>query len=592
MSADRANPAGGWIRRAEPVVVRDGTQLAAYVFRPATDGVVHPDPLPAVWCHNLYHDGTLSPELVERWRAKLPWLDRAALSAAPMGTVSFEHEPWLADVVGAGYVVVIVDVRGGGASGGTRAGPFAPAEADDAADVTSWLVAQPWCDGRVGMFGRSYMGANQFVAAAQGLPGLRAIFPEMALFDLYDFIYGGGIFRHEFARHWTRDVADRAQVRPIDRLDGDHDGAWAAAARDQHAGNRDVYSMLLALPHRDSLDPVTGTRPFIERAPGQRAGAVRASRVPVCQVAGWYDPFVRDAFQWFGALDGPQRLIVGPWAHSGSAGLDLGSEHVYWYDRWLKEVEPDDDEAPLHYHVMGAPPGERWRSAATWPPPGVVPTTWYLHAGPAQTVDSINDGALDVAAPPADRARDRYRVDYSTTSGTATRWTNAYGGPFGYGDLSGNDEKGLTYTSAALTEDLEVIGHPIVALWIECSAPDVDVFAYLEEVSGDGESLYVSEGALRASHRALAAPPVAALALPHHRSFGEDLAPLPADRPALLTFDLFPVARRFPRGSHVRLTLTCADADNALTPRLDPPPVLAVVRGAEHPSHLVLPVQR
>ncbi len=113
-------------------------------------------------------------------------------------------------VVVHGYIFAVADVRGSGASFGTRVDPTPPQESLDAYDITEWLATQPWCTGRVGMYGISYSGTDQLTAAATSPPHLKAIFPEMVMFDLYDFCYPGGICRHTFLRNWQQ------QVRALD----------------------------------------------------------------------------------------------------------------------------------------------------------------------------------------------------------------------------------------------------------------------------------------------------------------------------------------------------------------------------------------
>ena len=77
---------------------------------------------------------------------------------------------------------------------------------NDAYDITEWLAVQPWSDGNIGMFGRSYWGITQFMAASKAPPHLKAIFPEMSEFDHYSFIYPGGIFHDDFFRQWGNKV--------------------------------------------------------------------------------------------------------------------------------------------------------------------------------------------------------------------------------------------------------------------------------------------------------------------------------------------------------------------------------------------------
>ncbi|PCC68483.1 hypothetical protein SAMN02745121_08372 [Nannocystis exedens] len=581
-----------WVRRSFYITVRDGTRLAAYLFHPRAAEGAAAEPRPVLWTHNRYHDASTPLDLLRAWCDHLPGL-KGAFDAIEKSIeeakISLDQMPWLEALAAHGYTVAIVDVRGSGASFGWQRGPLDAEEALDAHDVTEWFAAQPWCSGKVGMFGRSYMGVNQLLAAATEPPHLRAIFPEMALFDLYAFIRGGGIFRADFAHHWTRDVMRRDLVDRAFAVDGDGDGGLLTAARAEHGRSRDMEAMFAALPFRDSRDDATGEQPYVERNPAARLADIGRSGVAVYHLAGWYDPFVRDALLWYTNLPNPQRLIIGPWAHTGTAGLDMAEEHARWYDYWLMDVDTGVmDDARVVYYTYGAPAGEKWRSTRTWPPPEARPTALYLVGGPSGTVRSVNDGSLRSDAPAVD-GEDRYRIDLSTTSGRATRWTNAYGGPFFYDERTAYDEKGLTYTTEALVEDLEVTGHPIVHLWVSSDGPDFDCFAYLELVSASGEASYLTEGALRASHRRLAEPPFAALGLPYHPSRAEDIAELP-DAPVELVFDLLPLSRVFPRGSRIRLTLTCADHDNAFTPEPAPEQAICLHRGQDRPSRLVLPV--
>ncbi|WP_437909554.1 CocE/NonD family hydrolase [Sorangium sp. So ce327] len=560
--------------------MRDGTRLAVYVFRLATGRSS-----PVVWMHNRYHAGHPSTDQLRQWAAAHQWLRELASAEIAVGEISLD--PWLVGLVRRGYGVVLVDARGTGASCGSRRGPFAPEEARDAAEVTAWLASRPWSSGAVGMFGRSYMGTSQYFAATEAR-ALGAIFPEMPLFDLYDLVRPGGVFRHVFGRQWTDDVTLRDRGASVSPVQTDPEGALLEVARAEHAANLDSHDLFAPLRCRDSLDPVTGARLFLERSPSFWA-ADRRPATPVFLLAGWNDAFVRDALLWYHNSPGPRRLVIGPWAHTGSAGFDLLEQHAAWYDRWLAGVEPSGEEPPIYYYTVGADPGERWRCTEVWPPEEMVATPFHLRIGRSGSCRSINDGRLTLQAADSGEGADDYDVDPTTTTGTATRWANTAGGPFAYPDLASNDERALTYTTAPLTAALELTGHPIVRLWVSSTAPDVDVFAYLEEVAEDGRSLYVTEGVLRASHRALHTPPHEHLGLPYHRSYEEDLSPLP-DHPVELVFDMHPISRRIAPGSRLRLAVTGADRDNALT--VVPPggARLRIHHEPGCPSRLILPV--
>jgi len=113
---------------------------------------------------------------------------------------------------------------------------------------------------------------------------------------------------------------------------------------------------------------------------------------------------------------------------------------------------------------------------------------------------------------------------------------------------------------------------------------------YLEEVDAEGVSHYVTEGTLRASHRALHESYYDNLDLPFHRSHEEDVAELVPGEPAELAFDLQPTSNIFNAGNRIRITITCADMDNAMTPELSPPPTVSVYRNAQNASYVSLPV--
>ncbi len=155
--------------------------------------------------------------------------------------------------------------------------------------------------------------------------------------------------------------------------------------------------------------------------------------------------------------------------------------------------------------------------------------------------------------------------------------------------MTANDRKALTYTTAALTNDVEIAGHPVVHVWIECSADEVDLFAYLEEVEPDGRSTYITDGCLRASHRRLNTPDHHRMGLPYHRSFAQDKEFLP-DKPCEFVFDLYPTANLFEAGHRIRLSITCADCDNNKTPQTNPAPEVTIYRSTNKSSRILLPI--
>ena len=560
-------PADGWVRSSQYVAVRDGTKIAVDVYRPTRRGKVLEGRFPVVWTFDRYH--------------------RARIENGRLWT-RLDGEFWLKSLVCRGYVVGVADVRGSGASFGSRSGLLLDEDRWDAYDITEWFAAQPWSSGRVGMCGKSFMGMTQFLAASTAPPHLVAIAPERTPFDLYDFAYAGGVFRDDYAREWGRNTDELDKIRGAAPVDADPGGRMLSSALAEHQANCDIHQLFFRLPLRDSQDERTGSCPYDTQSLARHQQTIAASGVAVLQFGGWYDMWPRDALLWHVNLPNPRRLVLGPWAHTHDAGWKLFTERLRWFDYWLKGIDNGVmTQPPIRYYTIGAPRRARWRATDRWPLPQEQRTMFYC-TGSAD--GAANHGMLATQPPQAASGRDTYVVDYTTTSGNGTRWKNGYGREFRYGDMAQNDARALTYTTGALEEDLEVTGHPVVCLWVSTTARDVDLFVYLEEVRADGYSAYVSEGVLRASHRTVADPPFNNLGLPYHPSTARVVEPLDGDGVVTLTFDLHPVSRVFRRGGRIRIAITGADAGNALTPVIQPPPVVTLRREQRFPSHVVLPV--
>jgi hypothetical protein len=560
-----------WVRLSQYVEMRDGVTLAVDIYRPAVNGVPVEEPLPLVWTHHRYHRADVGD-------------DGNIYGIA-------DYAPELQMLLRYGYMVAAVDVRGGGASFGISKGPFNPDETRDAYDLTEWFAAQPWCDGNIGMYGLSYLGITQYMAASTQPPHLKAIFPMMAMFDMYSFVYPGGVLQNDFVLTWGAGNVLLDKISPAAPVDEDTDGALLEAAIQDHADNWNVYYLARNAPYRDAASGPENTPFYTTNSPSTYLDAINESGVAIYTLAGWYDMYPRDAVIWFNNLTVPQKLVITPWSHNGSGGFNLMAEHLRWFDYWLKGIDNGImDEPPITYRVMGAPRETAWRSAEQWPLPNQQPTPFYLHAGPSGSVASVNDGLLSLDAPTEAAGQDDYTVDYTTTTGETTRWTDGYGGGFGYPDMTANDEKALTYTTPPLDADMEITGHPIAHVWVSADTENADVMVYLEEVDADGEATYITEGVLKISHRAVTDSPWNWLGLPYHRGLEADALPMVPGEIVELVFDLHPTSNLFDAGNRIRITITGADANTYLTEPLDPAPTLHIYRSPEHASYVELPI--
>jgi putative CocE/NonD family hydrolase len=564
-----------WVRFSQYLTMRDGVKLAIDIIRPAKEGKVHEEPLPVIWQHTRYRRAVVVDGKVRH------------LGDSSLNQPLLKH----------GYIMASADVRGSGASFGSWNGIFTKEETEDAYEINEWLASQPWCDGNVGMIGGSYLGITQLMAASTKPPHLKALFPIVALYDMYYVARPNGVFFDDFLRTWselTRQLDTEIVAAPVI---GDEDESMLKAAIEEHKQSRPLIEIFAPLKFRDSKDEFTGAYPYKEWGPAGFTEEINASGIPMYLWCGWFDSFTRDGFQMYRNFTAPRKIVTGAWSHSPrdpeiakeEFGL-VAVESLRWFDYWLKGIDNGImNEDPIHYHVMNGPKDNTWQTAKEWPIPESIPTKYYFHEGPSGSVDSVNDGLLNTDLPQGSSGKDEYTVNYTTTTGTATRMDNAVGGQFNYPDMTANDEKGLTYTTPPLEEDVEITGHTVAHLWISSTATDGDFFLYLEEVDGEGVSHYVTEGVARASHRALHDPPYDNLGNPYHRSYEEDVKDLAAGDPVELAFDCHPTSNIFNAGHRIRITITCTDKDNASTPELSPPPTVTVYRSKSQPSYVVLP---
>lgn len=558
----------GWERSSFYVSTRDGTRLAMDLFRPTLNGKLHDSSLPVIWEHRRYFRAS-----IDKQGKVSSQLDR-------------ENHP-LRQVIRHGYIIAIVDVRGSGASFGSRVDPFAPQESLDAYDVTEWLAVQSWCNGKVGMYGISYSGTSQLMAAATAPPHLKAIFPEMTMFDLYDNCYPGGIYRYITLQNWARRVQgyDLFETKTPAPVDSDADQQLLRQALEQHRGNADVNHAAKAI-FRDSAI-IEEEAFYQQRSPSTYLEQLNKSQVAIYLRAGWFDMYPRDMLLLFKNLNTPKKIVIGSWNHYQSQGIDRATELLRWFDYWLKGIDNGImKEPPILYSVNGLPHSKSLRWAYEWPPTQAQPVPYYFCAGPCGSIRSVNSGQLRTS--PSDLGMDRYAVNTLCTSGKKTRWT---GGSPAYLDMTKNDQMALTYTTVPLAEAVELVGHPVVHLWLQSEASDVDVFVYLEEIDDTGKSTYITEGCLRASHRKTVPAPYDSMGLPYHRSCKSDKTRLP-DEPVELVLDLLPTANYFDIGHRIRITITCADKDNYRSLYQTEVPEIKILRDRAHASRIMLPIRK
>ena len=348
------------------VAVRDGTRLAVDLFQPTSKGVLATEKLPVVWMHTPYNRRT--------YRS---------------GDTAAVYPGFALQLVQHGYHVAVVDFRGVYASfGQNRAynrGEWLDAAGMDAYDVSEWLAAQPWSNGRIGMWGCSATGGSQMQAATTAPPSLKAIFPMSAEFDAYSFQVNGGVAPPPGAPLRALPgpaVRDKGAV-PVDGPDG---SAQLQAAIAAHLPNGDAIG---DVPFRNSVSPAIGETWWLKSSPHSYLDTLRKSGIGVYATANWDEAGTKHGAFFTAAHLGRQaRLLVGPGTHcawsqvKSETGFDIVSEERRFFDYWLKGVRNGVMEEPaITYFTYNAPQEQAWRRAASWPPPNEVRTPFYLGAG-------------------------------------------------------------------------------------------------------------------------------------------------------------------------------------------------------------------
>jgi putative CocE/NonD family hydrolase len=493
------------VRTSRYLEMRDGVRIAIDLYLPK--GLSPATKVPAILHQTRYYR-----------RINLNW---------PFGPLIARRDPMLRmfrRFVSHGYALVNVDVRGTGASFGSRQMEWSPDEVKDAAEIAGWIIGQPWSDGQVATWGISYTGTAAEKALINHHPAIRAAVIQYALFDIYpDIVCPGGARNDLFLRTWSalNAAMDKNDLRSFARhqmsalaglavggvapVDGDETGALLREAVNAHDGNYGIYTASLEAEFAD--DRTNSGLSADDFSPHAFLREIASSGAAIYSWSGWYDgAWTLAAIIRFLNMPSPgTRLILGPWDHGGEQNpdpfvkdhvtrFDHGGEVLRFLDYHLKGIRTGiETEPPVHYFTVGE---EAWKAAETWPPAGFT-----------------------LASPRAEEGADRYRMDYAAGSGRGSRWlsqVNVRGTRIGYPDRKGRDARLLAYTSSPLEGNVEVTGNPLITLFIRSNAPDAQLFAYLEDVWPNGDVFYVTEGVFRALHRKISQETPYRTTVPYH----------------------------------------------------------------------------
>jgi uncharacterized protein len=451
-----------------------------------------------------------------------------------------------------GYAVARVDLRGTGSSEGVATDEYPASEQADLCQVIAWLAAQPWSTGAVGMYGTSYSGFNSLQVAAERPPALKAVVAIYASDDRYtdDVHYTGGALKLLDLVDYPLYMVALNALPPVPAIAGpDWRERWRARV--------------------EGLEPWL-LRWLEEQADGPywRQGSLRPAyeriACPTMLVAGWADGYRNATFRMLERLRAPARLLFGPWSHMDTdislpgPRIDLVPEMVRWWDRWLRGRRNGVDEAPpvtvfVRHATRPAPDLDElaggWRDEPVWPPERARSLTLPLSG-----------------AAPASEGVDRLAVRADVGSAA---WISCAGHlPFGQPDDQRSDDAWSLVYDWELDEELEILGHPRLAVRVGSSAPMAFLSAKLCDVFPDGTSALVARGFLNLAQR-------------RSRTDPEPMRPGVVEAVAL---ELDATSWVFPAGHRLRLSLAGTD-----WPNLGPPPAPVTLTVERAGSALTLP---
>jgi predicted acyl esterase len=431
--------------RHEWIPLADGTRLAARIWRPYNAADC---PVPAILEYIPYrkNDGTAARD------------------------VSL-HLP----IAQAGYAIVRVDLRGSGDSDGILPDEYSSIELSDALEVISWIAAQPWCDGGVGIIGKSWGAFNGLQIAALQPPALKAVISVCGTDDRYaeDVHYTGGSLLASEMLPWASTML-AYQARPPDpSVVG---SGWREQWRERLRDTPPYVHAWLSHQRRDDY-----------WKHGSVCEDYSAITVPVLAVGGWYDPYRTSVFRLLKGLPELAYGLIGPWAHNyphqGVPGpaIDFHSECLRWWDHWLKDLDTD---------VQNNPRLRVWLSEPAPPGPDAIPRIgrWVASSSVANRVFPLDTSEVSL---PSDR-------DIGADAGTWMAFGDLAGHPI---DQAADDGRSQTYTLPPLTDRLEIIGVPSLDVRFSADQPNAQLAVRLCDVDEAGASRLVTAGLFNLTHR-------------------------------------------------------------------------------------------
>jgi len=584
----------GFTYHSEYLLMRDGIKLAADICLPKK--IESDKKIPAILYLTRY---------VRSFETKFPF---NLLAKTLFGQITKKEIEFFTSY---GYAVVIIDVRGTGASYGTRHMEFSPEEVEDGREIVDWIISQPWSNRKVGSTGISYLGTTAEMLLVNQHPNVKACIPRSSIFDLYnDIAFPGGVRHGKFIEVW-RDttlsldknnlkyigVVANAVIKNPKPVKADKKGDQYKTAHAQHQSNFDIFSGMYKITFRNDIHPDLG-RSIDEFSVHHYKDKIEQSRTPIYRIGGWYDgALANSAIKGFMSTKNSVKLLIGPWDHgpaqhispfvySNKKTFSVWTEMLRFFDFHLKEIDNGImDEPPISYYAMGK---EQWRHVYDWMP----------HESKYKSFLCSSDHKLTEKAKDKTEGCLHYVIDRHFGTGGGARWNSLtvkyrYNRRIAYNDWTKRTKNLLQFTSEPLTRNMELTGHASAEIYLSSDARDVQLFVYISSVDRYGRVTHITEGQFRGLHRkeSTEKPPVPYFA-PYHTFHKEDAMEWIPNKVEKLHFELIPTSHLIRKGERIRISIAGADADHfdAIDDVTCNPSSLQIFCTNEFPSQVHLPL--
>lgn len=489
------------IDRSLHLTMSDGVRLRATLIRPITEsGQIVESSLPTVVTINPYNRAVL--DLIDQATHRLPL---PPVSGGTLDVFGINRK-----LVQSGYVQLVVDVRGTGASHG-RWQILGEREQRDSIEVIDWAADQSWCDGNIGMAGWSYSAINSLQAAGNGSPHLKAVFAVEGCEDIVRDIYITGGAPSVFIPIWLAGVNLLKWLPNPSAARGDALSTNGIRWLKDRVASPATEIGSLAWGFLTGRDPRIYDDPYFD----ERDPKIDKITAPTFVFGGWHDLFGRSATRIYNQLNlepGQKQLVMADGYHI-DAGRGFGKQVApprvdvlerAWFDRWLKGVDNGVDEyGPVTLQQQGG----GWTSGNTFPRDESRVRRLYLSAASSYTAEhAVHDGSLgttvnatagELSVKPDSRgfvSRDMTQVTAGATMLLGKAFTT---------DAHFQEHGALSFTTEPVIDPLQLSGSLNLHLRTTCAGTDALWAVTLNDVAPDGTSTVLTNGSLTASNRSL-----------------------------------------------------------------------------------------